>query len=84
MLLLSQIFTLCGCTLPVTSAEAERTFSLLRRIKTYTRSSLTEEHFSDLAVIAMHYGERVSVEDVLKDFVQAHPRRIFLKSVLED
>ena len=68
---------LIGCTLPVTSAEAERTFSLLRRIKTYTRSTLTEEHFSDLAVIAMHYGQRVSVEDVLKDFVQAHPRRIF-------
>ena len=27
---------LIGCTLPITSAEAERTFSLLHRIKTYT------------------------------------------------
>ena len=42
------------CTLPVTSAEAERTFSLFRRIKTFTRSTLSEEHFSDLAVIALH------------------------------
>ena len=75
---------LIGCTLPITSAEAERTFSLLRRIKTYTRSSLTEEHFSDMAVIAMHYQERIPVEDILKAFIQQHPRRIFQKSVLED
>ena len=47
-----------GCILPITSAEAERSFSLLRRIKTYTRSTLAEEHFSDLAVIAMNYRER--------------------------
>ena len=45
-----------ACTLPITSAEAERSFSLLRRMKTYTRSTLAEEHFSDLAVIAMHYS----------------------------
>uniref|UniRef100_A0A1X7VL51 HAT C-terminal dimerisation domain-containing protein n=1 Tax=Amphimedon queenslandica TaxID=400682 RepID=A0A1X7VL51_AMPQE len=47
---------LIGCTLPITSAEAERTFSLLQRIKVYTRLTLTEEHFSDLGVIAMHYN----------------------------
>lgn len=49
---------LIGCTLPITSAEAERTFSLLRRIKVYTRSTLTEERFSDLGVIVMHYDVR--------------------------
>ena len=75
---------LIGCTLPITSAEAERAFSLLRRIKTYARSTVGEEHFSDLAVIAMHYGERIEVEDVLQAFIQAHPRRIFQTSVLED
>ena len=75
---------LIGCTLPVTSAEAERTFSLLRRIKTYSRSTLAESHFSDLAVIAMHYKERIPVEEVLEAFIQQHPRRLFQKSVLED
>ena len=44
-----------GCTLPITSAEAEQTFSLLCRVKTYTQSTLAEHHFSDLAVVAMHY-----------------------------
>ena len=67
---------LIGCTLPVTSAEAECTFSLLRRIKTYSRSTLAESHFSDLAVIAMHYKERIPEEEVLKTFIQQHPRRL--------
>ena len=64
-----------GCTLPVNSAEAERSFSLLRRIKTYLRSTMTEERMSDLAVIAMNYNIRIPVADVCKAFVQTHPRR---------
>ena len=75
---------LIGCTLPITSAEAERTFSLLRRIKIYTRSTLTEDHFSDLAVMAMHYQERIPIQEVLEAFLQQHPRRIFQRSILED
>ena len=43
-----------GCTLPISSAEAERSFSLMRRIKTYARSVMTEERFSDQALISMH------------------------------
>ena len=54
-----------GCTLPITSAEAERTFSLMRRIKTFARSTMCEERFADLGVIAMNYGERITVDDVL-------------------
>ena len=57
-----------GCTLLV-SAEAERTFSLLCRIKTYTRSTLTEDHFSDLSVMAMHYQRRIPVQEILEAFV---------------
>ena len=30
-----------GCTLLISSAEAERSFSLMRRIKTYARSVMT-------------------------------------------
>ena len=80
----SHCLLLIGCTLPLASAEAERTFSLLCRIKTYTQSSLTEEDFSDMAVIAMHFQERIPVEDILKAFIQQHPKCIFQKSVLED
>ena len=57
-----------GCALPITSSKAERTFSLLRRLKTYTRSRLNEEHFSDLAVIAMHHAQQIPVSDIIQAF----------------
>jgi len=66
-----------ACTLPITSAEAERSFSLMKRIKTYSRSPMSEERFSDLAVIAMHYSERFEVDQICQAFVKAHPRRLF-------
>ena len=31
----------------------------MRRLKTALRSTMTEEHLSDLAVIAIHYGEKL-------------------------
>ena len=52
---------LIGCTLPISSAEAERSFSLMKRIKTCTRSIMTEQRLSDLAIIAVHYSERIPV-----------------------
>ena len=64
-----------ACTLPIASAEAGSSFSLL--MKTYTRSTLAEEHFSDLPVIAMHYGERILLDEVSYAFVQARPRSLF-------
>ena len=66
-----------GCTLPISSAEAERSFSLMRRIKTYSRSVMTEERFSDLAMISMHYKKRVPVDEICKAYVQANPRKLF-------
>ena len=55
---------LIACTLPISSAEAERSFSLMKRTKTCTRSTMSEERFSDLAVIAMHYPERFEVDEI--------------------
>ena len=61
---------LIGCTLPISRAEAERSFSLMKRIKTCTRSIMTEQRLSDLAIIAVHYSERIPVEEVCKAFIQ--------------
>ncbi len=75
---------LISCTLPITSAEAERSFSLLRRIKTCLRSTMAEERMSVLGVIAMHYSERISVDDVCLAFTQTHARRLFQPSLFVD
>ena len=73
-----------ACTLPITSSEAECSFSLLRRIKTCMRSTMTEERMADLGVIAMQYNERISIDDLCHAFFQAHPRRLFQASLFED
>ena len=36
----------------------------------------------DLGVIAMHYGERIPCDEIGKEFVQQHPRRLFKPSLL--
>ena len=74
---------LIACTLPISSAEAERSFSLMKRIKTCTRSTMSEERFSDLAVIAMHYPERFQVDEICEAFVKAHPRRLFQATLFD-
>ena len=56
----------------------------MRRIKTYARSVMTEERFSDLALISMHLKERVPADEICKAFVQAHPRKLFQASLFDD
>ena len=72
-----------ACTLPITSAEAERLFSLMRRLKTALQSTMAEDHLSDLAVIAIHYGEKVTTDDICRTFVQTYPRRLFSASLFD-
>lgn len=42
------------CTLPVSVASTERSFSSLRRFKTWMRCQMSEERLSDLAIIHAH------------------------------
>ena len=68
----------------MTSAEAEGSFSLLRRLKNYMRSTISEERMGDLGVIAMDYGERIPCDEICKEFVQQNPRRLFKPSLFVD
>ena len=40
-------------TISVSSAKCERSFSTLKRIKTYFRSSMSEQRLTDLAVLSI-------------------------------
>lgn len=66
-----------ACTLPVTVASAERSFSELKLIKTYLRSSMSEECLSGLAVISINHqiGGQISYNDVINDFASQKERR---------
>ena len=63
-------------TMPSTSAQAERSFSALRRLKTYLRSTMGQQRLSSLALMSM---EREVVNKVLKinmnDMIDTFGRR---------
>ena len=65
-----------GCTLPVTSSEAERSFSGLRRIKTYMRSTMNEERLSALALIHIHHSLSIDTKIVCEQFAARNKRRL--------
>lgn len=64
-------------SLPISVASAERTFSCLRRLKTYLRSTMTEDRLSSLALLNVHYKTEVSETDVLTEFKKKN-RKIVL------
>jgi len=63
---------LVGCTSPVGSCEAERSFSALKRINTASRSVMTEERLTGLTLMSVHYQEalKLNVDEVVRVYVQ--------------
>ena len=71
-------------TLPVTSCEAERSFSLLKRLKTYLRNTTDCDRLNGLALLSIHRDIDIIKDiDLLIDiFANKHPRRIRLSNLL--
>ena len=68
-------------TICVTSAECERCFSALKRIKSYLRSSMTEERLVDSASISIErdFAQEMSIEEIIDQFSASdRNRRIIL------
>jgi len=66
-------------TLPVTSATPERTFSVLKRLKTYLRATMNEERLNGLALATINKDELEyeNVEKVIMTaFINKSPRRM--------
>ena len=69
---------------PLTSCEAERSISGLRRLKTYLRSTMTGERMNGLALLAVHRCISVSVKETIDAFASKQPRRMKLSFILEN
>ncbi len=57
-------------TLPVTTASAERSFSSLRRLKLYLRSTMGEERLSGLALLHIHRNMPLDIDNVITRFAK--------------
>ena len=58
-------------TIPVTVASSEQNFSKLKLLKSYLRSTMTQERLNDLAMIAPESDmlEKIDYESIIENFV---------------
>jgi hypothetical protein len=67
-------------TISVTVASVERSFSKLKLVKSYLRSSMTQERLNGLATIALESDvlEQIKYGDLIEDFTSRNTRRMLL------
>lgn len=65
---------------PASSATAERSFSSLRRLKTYLRSTCGQRRLNDLALCHIHKDvvDKVNIHEVMKEFILARDSRVIV------
>ena len=65
-------------TCPVTSCSAERTFSALRRLKTYLQTTMLEDRWCDIGVCNVNKDmlrHEVDHKDVMETFISKNNNR---------
>ncbi|WCJ37047.1 hAT family dimerization domain [Euphorbia peplus] len=64
-------------TMPVTVASAERSFSKLKLLKNYLRSSMSQERLNGLATLCIerHMLEHIDIDTMISDFASKNARR---------
>lgn len=60
--------------MPVTTATVERSFSTLRRLKTYLQNTMGEKRVTALALININSSINIDVNEVLTIFKQKSRR----------
>lgn len=68
--------------LPVCTATAERSFSCLRRLKTWLRSTMTESQLTGLAMMHLHKDINVDQTLVLSEWTRQKGRRILTSNLM--
>ena len=76
---MSQVSKLVNLLLvmPATNAESERSFSAVRRIKTYLRSTMSQQRLNHLMLLHVHksYTDDLSLVDIANDFIADNEHR---------
>ena len=65
-------------TIPITSCSAGRSFSCLRWLKSYLRSTMGQERLSALAILAMEKDVVPDVHKIVDTFAKSSPHKLQL------
>lgn len=65
-------------TIPVTVATGERSFSKLKLIKSYLRSTMSQDRLTDLAILTIEHElcAMINFDDVIDDYVKEKSRKV--------
>ena len=65
-------------TVPITSATSETSFSALRRVLSYLRSSMLEQRLNNCILLHIHkeLTDSCNMEEIAKDFIAVNSERI--------
>ena len=63
-------------TIPVTSCEAERTFSALRRLKPFLRTTMGENRLSSLTLLHVHGNIAIDLDDAVDRYARLRTRKL--------
>ena len=62
--------------MPATSATAERSFSSLRHVKTYLRTTMKQERLNHLMMIYIHQDRKIDTEEAMNEFILFNSERM--------
>ena len=63
-------------TVLVTYCACERSFSFAKLLKTYNRSTMTNDRLNALAILNVYLDLHPTAEDVLRKFIALGPHRL--------
>ena len=69
---------------PVTTCECERSVSALRRMKTWLRTTRSNERLNGLAMMHTNNDITVDVEEVMNTFARQNPTRMQFLDIFDD
>ena len=75
--MLSEVHKSLRLTIPITSATSERSFSALRRVLTYLRSTMTEQRLNHCLLLHMHkhITDSLDIKSIAKEFIATSEER---------
>ena len=88
--LMSEVCTLASLVLvmPATNASSERSFSALRRIKSYLRATMTQTRLNNIIILHVHKSltDELNLIDIGNEFIResSHREGLFGKFVQTD
>ena len=69
--------------LPITSCTCERSASSVRLLKTYLRSTMSQERLNGLVTIYTHKDIKINIDEVIEKFARKNKRKLNMLNILD-